>query len=511
MKFILEWLKPGAKVKRYILLQIVSIAIMVISIYKLLSVYDMDYRHLIAYISLITLSIFGIVISFIFAQRNILFMALKNLSGKSKNINLRRLLYSNPRLNKGPKVVVIGGGSGLSNILSGLKDYTSNITAIVATTDEGENIEEVIKNNDKLPHGDIRKCIAALSPSEEIVDKLMNYELNISQGVDTNFGNTYLSSMTKVMGSYEKALENISEVFKIKGKILPVTYDKMKLCAGLENGEIVVGQANIKPRVIETKSQVKQIFLKEGGIKPATGVVEAIKQANVIVIGPGNLYTSLACNFLIDEVSKAIISSRAKKILIANIMNQPGETDGYTLARHINEMERYIGKHVIDYVITNSSKITDEMKKDFNQGDSTQPKNDIENIQNRAISVLKEDIVVTSKNSLMHDSKRVANIIMKIAKSKKIGELNVVKIKKKHLKNKNKILNGKSIKNDSLKNNSFKNIIEKIKEVSKKADKTKEATIEKQNSHSKTANKKIEKSNKIFDKINAARIKKENK
>ena len=431
MKTLLEWLKPGARVKRYIFLQIVSIALLMFCVVTLSTTVDLTKKMLIAYIALITISIFGLIFSFVLAQKNILYVSLKNISRKSKSIRVRKLLYQDPKLRKGPKVVVIGGGSGLPNILKGLKEYTSNITAVVNVSEDAATLSTANQGMDYLTTGDIRKCIAALSTSESELSKLLTYKNSENE---TSIGNSILSGLININGSFAKGVEKISEVFKMQGKIYPVTTDNIVLCAGLENGEVVVGKENIIERISEIKSGVKQIFLKEGSVKALPEVIDAIKTANVIVLGPGALYTSVASNLLIEDVSKAIIKSRAKKVYIANIMNQPGQTDGYTLARYVNEIERYIGKHVLDYAIANSGEITQEMIKDFNQEDSTQIKIDLENIQNRAISVVKADLVLTAPGMLIHDSDKIAEIIMSITKSKRIGNLNIVKIKKKHLR-----------------------------------------------------------------------------
>ena len=245
-------------------------------------------------------------------------------------------------------------------------------------------------------------------------------------------------AMTEVMGGFAPAVQKIAEIFRVKGKILPVSLDKAKLCASLENGELVVGEDNISPRALEAKSRIKQIFLKDTEADPAPGVLEAIKEADVIVIGPGSLYSSVICNLLVNDVSKTIIQSKAKKVMISNIMNEPGETTGYTLAKHVNEVERYLGKQALDYVIANNGEITEDMIIDFNQGASTPVTIDLENIKNRTISVIEEDLVITAPNSILHDNLRVAEIIVEIAKTKGIGSLNL--LKKKNSKKKKKIV-----------------------------------------------------------------------
>lgn len=463
MRTILEWLKPGARVKRYIIMQVLSIAILIFSIVTLINIKDLSPKMLIAYIALISVSIFGILFSFIIAQKNILFISLKNISRKSKNIRIRKLLYGDPKLKRGPKVVVIGGGSGLPNLLKGLKEFTENITAIVNVSDDDMSLSSAMLDKDTITPGDIRKCISALSTSESEIANLLTYQLDGEN--NQSVGNQVISSLIKITGSFAKGIEKIPEVFNMQGTILPVTTDNIILCAGLENGEVIVGKQNICEVVREEKSRIKQIFLKEGSIKPLPEVIEAINSANVIVIGPGSLYTSVVSNFLLDGVSKAIIKSRAKKIYISNIMNQPGQTDGYTLAKYVNEVERYIGKHVLDYVIANDGEITDEMLKDFNQVESTPVKIDLENIKNRAISVVKEDLILTAPDSIIHDSDKLAEILMSITKTKKIGNLNIVKIKKKHMKKEKSIKKKDTIKkvmsNIDKKKNSTRKIIKK--------------------------------------------------
>ena len=434
MRTFLEWLKPGIKVKRYVLLQLISIATLAYSVISLQTRDILTPKILIAYIALITLSLFLTVYSFLLAQRNVLKVTLKNMAYKEKNIDIRRLLYTEPMLKKGPKVVIIGGGKGLSNILSGLKEFTSNITSIVSTFDDGGSTGALIEEMDILPPGDIRRSIIALSSSEPAMEQLLGYRFQDGKINNHSLGNLVIAAMTDVMGGFAPAIQKLSNIFNVKGKILPVTLDKAKLCAGLENGEIVVGENNIRPRVIESKSRIKQIFLKDTEAHPAPGVLEAIHEADVIVLGPGSLYTSVICNLLVNDIGKAIIQSKAKKMMIANLMNEPGETLGYTLAKHVNELERYLGKHALDYVLANNGEVTEDMMLDFNQGSSTPVNLDLENIQNRTINVIEEDLIITAPNSILHDNLRVAEIIIEIAKAKNVGSLNLLKNKNKKKK-----------------------------------------------------------------------------
>ena len=468
MKDLLEWLKPGARVKRYIFTLIVSVLLLIFCGISLGRTSDLTPTMLIAYVLLITLSIFGIIFSFILAQRNILLVSLKNISKRNKNVRIRQLLYGDPRLKKGPRVVVIGGGSGLPNLLKGLKEYTSNITAVVNVSADDYTLTSAMSKEERITPGDIRKCVSALSTSESDFSKLLTYKTVD----DTSVGNLIINALTDITGSFPKAIDKLSDIFKVQGDIYPVTTDELILCAGLENGEVVVGKENISERVRETRTAIKQVFLKDGSLKVVPEVIDAIKKANIIVLGPGSLYTSIISNLLFEDVTKAIVKSKAKKVYVANIMNQPGQTEGYTLARYINEVERYLGKHVLDYAIVNNGEITPEMIKDFNQEDSTSVTIDLENIQNRAICVIQEDLVLTAKNALIHDSDRLAEIIMTLALTKSIGDLNIVSIKKKHMQ-KEKILNGKRFIKTKMQNAKRKKVQKKI-EKQKKNKKPKE-------------------------------------
>lgn len=444
MRDLIEWLKPGSRVKRYIFTLLISVLLLIFCGISLGSTSDLTPTMLIAYVLLITLSIFGIVFSFILAQRNILLVSLKNISRRNKNIRIRQLLYGDPRLKKGPRVVVIGGGSGLPNLLKGLKEYTSNITAVVNVSADDYTLTSAMSKEERVTPGDIRKCVSALSTSESDFSKLLTYKSDDGQGA--SIGNLIINALTNITGSFPKAIDKLSDIFQVQGDIYPVTTEDLILCAGLENGEVVVGKENISERVRETRTSIKQIFLKDGSLKVVPEVIDAIKKANIIVLGPGSLYTSICSNLLFEEVNKAIVKSKAKKVYVANIMNQPGQTEGYTLARYINEIERYLGKHVLDYAIVNNGEITSEMIKDFNQEGSTAVKIDLENIQNRAICVIQEDFVLTAKNALIHDSDRLAEIIMTLSLTKSIGDLNIVSMKRKHMKKEQMLTNKRVIK-----------------------------------------------------------------
>ena len=467
MKGFLAWLRPGVRIKRYIILQLIAIGVLCYSLVSLFGGSIINPQQLIAYIALITISLFLTVFSFMLAQRNILKMTLKNMAQKDKTLEIKKLITTEDALNKGPKIVVIGGGKGLSNLLSSLKEYTNNLTAIVAAFDDGTIIESGEEVLDTLPIGDIKRAITALSPYSHTMEQLLAHKVKDTNLSDTTFGTMMVATVSDIVGGLASSVQYLTQIYNMKGKILPVSLDKSRLCAGLENGDIVVGESNIRPRVIDSKSRIKQVFLKDTIASPAPGVLEAIRDADVIVMGPGSLYTSVISCLLVEEVSKAIVSSKAKRVLVANIMNEPGETQGYTLARHVNEIERYLDKHMLDYVIVNNGEITEDMILDFNQGRSTPVTIDLENIQNRAISVIQEDLVITAPSSIYHDSVRLSELILNIANTKSAGSMNLLKQtqKAKHKSLERKLTTNGQVEKDITGDSHTSKFVDKFKKI----------------------------------------------
>lgn len=467
MMGFLAWLKPGVRIKRYIILQLIAIGVLCYSLVSLFGGSSINPQQLIAYVALITISLFLTIFSFMLAQRNILKMTLKNMAQKDKTLEIKKLITTEDALAKGPKIVVIGGGKGLSNLLSSLKEYTNNLTAIVAAFDDGTIVESGEEVLDTLPIGDIKRAITALSPNSHTMEQLLAHKVKDSTLSDTTFGTMMVATVSDIVGGLASSVQYLTQIYNMKGKILPVSLDKSRLCAGLENGDIVVGESNIRPRVIDSKSRIKQVFLKDTIATPAPGVLEAIRDADVIVLGPGSLYTSVISCLLVEEVSKAIVSSKAQRVLIANIMNEPGETHGYTLARHVNEVERYLDKHMLDYVIVNNGEITEDMILDFNQGRSTPVSIDLENIQNRALSVIQEDLVITAPSSIYHDSVRLSELILNIANTKNAGSMNLLKQtqKVKHKSMERKITTNDKVENLTAGNANTAKFVDKLKKI----------------------------------------------
>lgn len=262
-------------------------------------------------------------------------------------------LYVKKKLNKGPKIVAIGGGTGLSTILKGLKHITGNITAIVTVGDDGGSSGRLREEMGILPPGDIRNCIAGLANEENLVTELFQYRFKTGNGLEGHsFGNLFLTAMCAITGDMVSAVKESSKVLAIRGRVLPSTLDDMKLFAELEDGRIIYGESNIP----EAAGRIIRLQATPANLKATDEVVEAIEAADIILMGPGSLYTSIIPNLLIEDISKAISLSHASKLYICNVMTQPGETDDYSVSDHIKAIMDHAGcENIIETVLVNDS------------------------------------------------------------------------------------------------------------------------------------------------------------
>lgn len=254
-------------------------------------------------------------------------------------------------------VVVIGGGTGLSTMLRGLKKYTTSITAIVTVADNGGGSGKLREEMGMIAPGDIRNCILALANTEPIMKKLLQYRFTEGSLNGQNFGNLFLAALTDITGGFEEAVRVTSNVLAITGKVLPVTLENVNLKARFSNGICIAGETQIVDYGKSTNANIIDISLEPKNPEPAPEVKEALMDADIIILGPGSLYTSVIPNLLVNNVSKYIKESRAKKIYISNLMTQPGETKSSKIERHVEVLESYLGKDIINKVIINSENI----------------------------------------------------------------------------------------------------------------------------------------------------------
>jgi uncharacterized cofD-like protein len=258
------------------------------------------------------------------------------------------VLLTHRRLNRGPKIVAIGGGTGLSTLLRGLKQYSANITAIVTVADDGGSSGRLRREIGVLPPGDIRNCLAALADEEKLLTELFQYRFQAGDGLSGHsFGNLFLTAMTEIAGDLEKAIAASSQVLAVRGKVLPATLSDVRLWAQLTDGRFIEGESNIT----KAKGQIHQIGCIPADPPALPAAISAIEEADFIVIGPGSLYTSVIPNLLVPRIRETLAKVNVPRIYVCNIMTQSGETEGYTVSDHIRAIDRVCGKRVFDAIL----------------------------------------------------------------------------------------------------------------------------------------------------------------
>lgn len=410
------WLLPGLEVKRWFALIFLGSVMIVLGfmvladvrpIYRTLEIIRQAALFLPSNFLAAVFILIGAVIFFKGWQKTTL--SIMDMNSEKGNSNILEKLYRRRKLNRGAKVVAIGGGTGLSMLLRGVKRYTSNITAIVTVGDDGGSSGRLREEMGILPPGDIRNCIAALGDDEDLITELFQYRFKTGEGLEGHsFGNLFLTALCSITGNMVKAIKESASVLNIRGVVLPATLDDMKLGAEFEDGRIVHGESNIP----EAHGQIKRLFTEPENCKALPEAIDAIGDADLIILGPGSLYTSVIPNLLVNGIVDALLKAKAKKIYVCNIMTQPGETTDYTVASHINALFKHAGgKKIVDAVLVNNS-LPDNISEGYAQSGSIPVRLDMENINPIGIEVVSQKLIQENKEGLVrHSSNRVARAI----------------------------------------------------------------------------------------------------
>jgi len=410
------WLVPGLQIKRWFLLIFLGAVFIAIGLLILSDVRPIFYimEFIKKFASKVTtewiafaLVMFGMALFFKGWQKTNL--SILDINNGKENETILEALYRRRKLNRGPKIVAIGGGTGLSMLLKGIKHITNNITAVVTVGDDGGSSGRLREEMGVLPPGDIRNCIAALADDEDLVTKLFQYRFKSGEGLEGHsFGNLFLTALCAITGDMVRAVKESSNVLSIRGRVLPSTLDDMKLVAEMEDGRIIHGESNIP----EANGKIKRLYTDPKTCRALEEVIVAIKNADLIILGPGSLYTSVIPNLLIEEISKAVVASDAKKIYVCNIMTQPGETDGYSVSEHIQALMKHANsRKVIDAVLVNDF-IPSNLADKYRMAHSYPVKIDVENIKKLGINIFSKKLIEDSKEGLVrHSSHRVARAI----------------------------------------------------------------------------------------------------
>ena len=315
------------------------------------------------------------------------------------------------------RIVAIGGGTGLSTLLHGLKRYAYaprevDITAVVTVTDDGGSSGRLRREFDVLPPGDIRNCMVALSEDDALLSKLFQYRFSGGRGLKGHsFGNLFLTALTHLTGDFAQAVKLSSEVLAILGRIYPSTDANVVLEAELENGRIVAGET----RISRSKSRIKRIRLRPRVCKPLPETLEAIEQADLITFGPGSLFTSLIPNVLVQGIPEAIGRSHALRAYFVNLMWQPGETIGFRASDHVTAINRHAGVNLFDAVVVNTRSISARQRRKYAMAEVQSVVNDVDRLAEMGLNVMAADLLAEG-DKVRHDRRATADIAMELAR-----------------------------------------------------------------------------------------------
>ncbi|MBI4982142.1 MAG: YvcK family protein [Candidatus Omnitrophica bacterium] len=400
---LLKWLYPGIGVKRWVGLSALGVILLVIGERNL---------HLEGFWAIKILDSIVVVSGIIILILGIKMMLRSFIAAfipASRDTEIVDILYQKKHLSRGPKIVTIGGGTGLAVLLSGLKEYTSNITAVVTVADDGGSSGRLRQEFDILPPGDIRNCLVALADAPTLMRDLFQFRFDTNSELSGHsFGNLFITVMTRLTGDFEKAIKETSKVLALKGRVIPATLNNVVLEAKYKDGSVITGENKIP----KTHLPIERVSLKPDQSQATPDAVKAIQEAQIIVLGPGSLYTSVIPNLLIKEISDAVVASSAIKVYVCNAMTQPGETDGYSASDHIKAMINHSHPRVLDYCIVNIGEIPQEILKRYAGENSYLVINDRKKIENMGYRVIEDDFAVIEKEVIRHDPARLARIIL---------------------------------------------------------------------------------------------------
>lgn len=309
-----------------------------------------------------------------------------------------------------PRIVVMGGGTGLSVMLRGLKEKPLDITAIVTVADDGGSSGILRSELQMPPPGDIRNVLTAMADVEPLMADIMRYRFNTGEGLaGHSLGNLILAALTDISGDFVTAVRELSRVFAVRGRVLPATREAVVLRAEMADGTIITGESKIP----EAGGVIKRVFLDPADVEPLPEALEAIQNADAILIGPGSLYTSILPNLLVPKLAEAVVSSEAIKIFVCNVMTQPGETDNYTVSDHLQAVYDHIGIHLFDYVIVNDGEIPEQVQTKYAEKGARPVQLDREALDHNGYKVIADKLVLF-RTYLRHDTDKLSHHIYQL-------------------------------------------------------------------------------------------------
>lgn len=412
------WLLPGLVFKRWIALVVFGMVFLMIGAALMLNLQPVTLtigvlkwlaRYIPYFVSGPALILAGTILLTI-GFKKVYETVSSSMSLSGSDTSLLEALYRRNKLEHGPRIVAIGGGTGLSTLLRGLKHYTNNITAVVTVGDDGGSSGRLREEQGIIPPGDIRNCIAALANEEDLITELFQYRFRAGQGLEGHsFGNLFLTAMCRVTGDMMSAIQASSKVLNIQGVVLPSTLESIALVAEMEDGRIIRGESLIP----EAGGRINRLRCEPENPKPLDDVIQAIQQAELIILGPGSLYTSVVPNLLIEEIAKAVSHSKALKLYVANVMTQPGETDGFSVADHIQVILDHAGQPNIMHCVLVNDHLPASLLEKYRKAGYEPVTLDRDRLQALNIDILEKNLIDRADHqTIRHHSRRLARNII---------------------------------------------------------------------------------------------------
>lgn len=402
-----KWLYPGIGIKRWITLCILGLSLVVaVGIVAIKSISQTS----VLFASLaMAILIFGIFLVYM-AVKNMVRIFVRALMPPHRDDELVDIVYQrrqNETLLRGPRVVAVGGGTGLSTLLSGIKYFTSNITAIVTVTDTGGSSGRLRDEMDMIPPGDIRNCLVALAEAGPLIRDLFQYRFDEGEGLKGHsFGNLFITALSKVTGDFEKAVAESSKVLAIRGRVIPSTLEKVTLVGEFLDGTTLEGETNIT----DAKKPLRNIRLQPDNCRARNEALDAIENADLIIMGPGSLYTSILPNLLIQDIYNAVLNSDAYKVYVLNVMTQPGETDGFSAWDHLKVLIEHTDPRIVDACFANVEKIPQEMVYKYEEQRAQPVVLDLDKIREKGYEVIEGNILQPG-GQVRHNPEELARLI----------------------------------------------------------------------------------------------------
>lgn len=428
MKLLLQWLYPGLNIKRWLLL--FSLGLMVVAfgvalimnyqvfgqveeeILRLLYVFTGTYDYAFLATAGTGLIVAGIIVM-LYALRKLVKRFFALVAPDEEEVS--KQIASRIELSRGVRIVAIGGGHGLSTLLKGLKQKTSNISAIVTVADDGGSSGRLREEMDIIAPGDLRNCLVALADKDTALEQLFQYRFGGEGELSGHsLGNLFLAALIKEFGNAQNALEVASTVLNIRGKVMPATAERIRLLAKMSDGKEIEGESEIAAYGESRKTKILHMSMIPEAPIAVGDALEAIRHADLITLGPGSLYTSVLPDLLVPEILQAIKESNAPCLYICNVMTQPGETEGYTVSDHVKALIEHVGKNVIDYVLVNNARPTREILKKYEEAGEFPVKIDAKQVEETGVIMIKSNLLGEERGA-SHNSLVLAENIIRIS------------------------------------------------------------------------------------------------